>query len=188
MPSCAICTTEAPASELSRQPLGARGGLVLVCRACDEEPAREVFGPERGRDFEEGAARISAQEFRKRCAAVIGDAPKFNRSSAWIDEKTPGFTIVRVSFDRAKPMDANEARETLRGMPWFRELRYLGGSGAHAIFERPSDELLGKIRQEKERAGTSIVLSAMERFRAKPHRPQYRATRRPTRVTKTRRT
>jgi hypothetical protein len=166
MPSCAICTREAPASDLTKQPLGARGALVLVCRACDEEPAREKFGPEISRDIDDDSKRVSGREFRRRCAVVVGNTPWFNKHGAWVDDATPGFVIVRVGRDRAHPLDSNEAREKLRGQPWFSELRYLGSTDAHIIFERPSNETIARRREEATLAATSKTMRALECFRA----------------------
>ncbi len=93
-----------------------------------------------------------------------------------------------VERDRSRPLDSNEARETLRGKPWFSELRYLGSTNAHIIFERPSDETIARVREERERADRSSVLSAMEQFRTapKPRKMRYTTIGRSSRVSKRR--
>lgn len=62
---------------------------------------------------------------------------------------TPGFVIQRVGRKlKGRALDRDEARETMRGQPWFAELRHVGSDARFHIFERPDTELSRRVRGE----------------------------------------
>jgi sirohydrochlorin ferrochelatase len=122
------------------RPLGRNDAMVRVCSDCDVEPARHI---DREPVPYEPASAIGMSKliskFHREHVPAIG---RHGKSSA--EAASPGFIVVRVSSlaSDGSHRDRDEAYETLRGEPWFAELRRLGsvmvrGTIWH-LFERPA--------------------------------------------------
>lgn len=160
---CAICTNAR--GPFARRPLGRDNALVTVCRACDDEPARAVTGPDRGYEPPDlarlGAILPAFANAANRVAGVV----RHGSGGATIAPLSPGCILVRVAVRRPgrAPIDGNEAWQSLKGKPWHRELKHLGSTSRYHLFERPDPEAAKRARQ-----GESSPLDALEQFRVKP--------------------
>jgi len=159
---CALCTDEA--TDLVRRPLGRGDALVWICHDCDDQPAHEIRGPERSYPIPEGP-RVSILP-----AAAAGAnrvAPQLNQFNQPRNETcrsaTPGHIVVRVSRygEGGRPIDGDEAQRSLRGQPWFSELRRLGSDARFHLFERPDAEAATRARRPDRRP-----IDDLERYRA----------------------
>lgn len=134
---CAICTDES--SDLTAEPLGRRGGLVLVCRDCRSEPAR-AYSSARGYDVPERTPRKPNTPVTTGCstAAIPGGIRSGGRSIIR-RKQTPGFLLVLVPLHDpdGHARDVSEARATFSGEPWAAKARYLGFRRNAHVFERP---------------------------------------------------
>jgi hypothetical protein len=62
--------------------------------------------------------------------------------------KLPGFLLVRVPRQiNGKPIDRNEARQTLRRKPWFAELQHVGTDVRWHVFARPDTNGAAETRR-----------------------------------------
>ncbi len=59
--------------------------------------------------------------------------------------------------------DANDAWQSLRKMPWHRELRHIGTDSTWHLFERPDSAALAKAR----RSGGRDAVAMLEGYRVK---------------------
>ncbi len=170
MSFCAICTNEpkkkpdGTTPALVQRPLGPRGALVLVCAACDEEPARAVDGPRLGHRVADDRTRIALlPAFAAAANRVTGSAPKLRQPSGRARSAAPGHVLVRVRIRRSDggKFDSNDAWNSLRRMPWHRELRHIGTDSTWHLFERPDSAALAKDR----RSGGRDAVEMMEGYR-----------------------
>jgi len=170
MSFCAICTAEpkkrsdGSAEPLVRRPLGARGALVLVCASCDEEPARSVDGPCLGYRVSDDRTRIALlPAFAAAANRVTGRQRTENRRSGGVRSVAPGHILVRVRISRpdGRKFDTNDAWQSLRKMPWHRELKHIGTDSTWHLFERPDSAALSKAR----RAGGPDAGVMLEQYR-----------------------
>jgi hypothetical protein len=135
-PPCAICGKDT--SPRTPQQLGPGEPSVFVCSGCDSpvvarDDTRGYEVPER--------ARIGPlhQAFSAAANRVAPLPMPFNEQSP-LSEARPGFRRVRVvRRQRDRVLDANEARETLRGKPWFGSLNYVGTDAKYHLFDRPEE-------------------------------------------------
>ena len=143
---CAICTSER--GPFVSRPLGKNDALVAVCAECDEEPMHVRLGPERGYEIREG---VSAATIRERASRLIPNEG-WKRMDFMFNgdrhDRTPGWILVRVPIKDAlgKPRDFRAILTTLRDKPWFRELRMLGNTRTHFLFERPDPKVAAAQR------------------------------------------
>ena len=148
---CADCLSENV--PLVPRPLGRDGGNVLLCGACDPgdaKPARRKGKPVyRGYDIpDRDPGRGSTLDRFRHAADRV--APSTTPRVRWSGGVTsPGFIPVCVLRRRGPHRGrAERARETLRGEPWFAELRYLGSDARFHVFERPDVALARRVRSE----------------------------------------
>jgi hypothetical protein len=141
---CAICADVT--DDLVQRQLSPREPQIWICTDCDGEPAVTTDGPMRGYEVPEhqrGSVTRQAQ------AAVmrLGIPAMATRSRYAGREASTGFVLVRVSRKRGViPIDRDAARLTLRGQPWYSELRHIGSDVRFHIFERPD---VAAIRQHR---------------------------------------
>lgn len=142
---CANCT--APCANLVQR------GHHWLCPSCDPESAvvsaRYRLGPERGYDVPEKHAPTGGtlNAFARAANRVTGPVER-DRGRPMTTEARPGFVMIRVKRRRADgtPIDAAEARETLRGEPWFAEVQHRGSTMRHHLFNRPDVDLAREVR------------------------------------------
>ncbi len=172
MSFCAICTNEpkkqpdGTTPALVQRPLGYRGALVLVCAACDEEPARAVDGPRLGYRVADDRTRIALlPAFSAAANRVAGRLKVDVRRAGAARSTAPGHVLVRVRIKRpdGSRFDANDAWQSLRKMPWHRELRHIGTDSTWHLFERPDSAALAKAR----RSGGRDAVAMLEGYRVK---------------------
>lgn len=155
---CANCTDERPDLVLR--------GNHWLCESCDPDAPtasrRTRLGPERGYDVPDRRAPLgrTTQAFARaaeRIAPVAVSTTKHRYSGG---NASPGFILVRVARRQAGvSIDRDEARRTLRGEPWFAELRHVGTDARFHVFERPvtqragrpADEVIGELREAAKR-------------------------------------
>lgn len=153
---CASCTDE-------REDLVLRG-VVWLCPDCDPESLEQR--PERpatfrGYDVPEQAPKIGKilDAFRRAEQAVAPGHSPIAEGRALARAARPGFVLVRVArTENGVIRDAQEARETLRGEPWFAELNYIGLFQGVFIFDRPDQEAAQRARRRD--------INAMDELRA----------------------
>jgi len=154
MTFCAICTDDD--GPFTQRPLGRNGAMVSICSSCDTEPAREKQGPALGVSIPDDA-RMSCKLMRKQIGTKLGDtsesADDRRRGRSSSREPRPGFIVVRVRRrDRnGKPLDRDKALETLRGNPWFAEVRHLGTDRNYHLFDRPDIDAARAARSGDDR-------------------------------------
>jgi hypothetical protein len=166
---CAICTSER--GPFVRRPLGRGDALVSVCADCDDEPARTKVGP--AIDYYVPDRVIigrTVDAFAAAANRVTGDTKETNidrtRSRSLAGSAQPGFIVVRVRRHRvgADPIDAQQARMTFQGEPWFSELRNLGSTRRWHLFERPDIDAASAARLGTDRD----PLADIEKYRSEP--------------------
>lgn len=161
---CAACLDDR--LPLVPRPLGRDGGIVLVCPNCDPgepKPAKRRGRPVyRGyavpeRDTGRGSTRDRFTAGANRVAPSTTPRVRYSGNVA-----SPGFVIVRVSRKRGNvPIDRDAARETLRGEPWFAEVRHVGSDVRFHIFERPDAELAKRVRSTPARFDGGNAMDAL---------------------------
>jgi hypothetical protein len=157
--SCAICT-----SPIVGEPR-MLDDVYKICAACDDEPVRTKRGPQIAYDVPE-RERIGPTLVAFASAANRVTGPRllsWGRGGALAAKVSPGYVLVRVSRVAAdgSPIDAKEARETLRSAAWFGELRHLGTDIRNHLFERPDAKAAARARAKA--AGNPIA--GIERHR-----------------------
>jgi len=162
---CALCADDAPGIVLVRRPLGRNDAMVSVCKDCDEEPPRAVHGPERGYAVpapDPGQGRTLSR-FATAANRITGE--QRSRPRANIRTLQPGWKLVRVRILRpdGTKIDSQSAWDSLRGKPWFGELRLLGSDTTWHLFERPDDQAAAAARRGD---SLSVALAGLEKFRA----------------------
>ncbi len=166
-PFCAICCADVSGQPERLEPLGKAGALVRVCDDCATEVPREARGPRyerHGYEIREGASQKSIIAAGRRVLAAVG-APNETKRQSYVGAKTPGWIVVRVARKRPDQttLDLREALETLRGRPWFAQLRILGTDLRWHLFERPDPKKLAA-----QRARSDNPLAWLEPFEVKP--------------------
>lgn len=143
-PFCAICGDDK--LPLSRQRLGPSEPEVLVCSDCDA-PATARTGPERGYPIPDGPRIGSLSVAAAKAANRVTGPVVYSPSGVFGEQKRDGFIVVRVPrWLNGAPIDAQEARETLRDKPWFAELRHKGSTVRYHLFDRPDPEAVPRSR------------------------------------------
>lgn len=145
---CAICTDDR--LKLVQRHIGPGDAPVWICTDCDAAPPRADDGPDRGYEAPEPGPAIGQlkQAFARGANRVCRAAP--TRGGMTLPRPmTPGFLLVCVPrYLDGRPIDAREARATLRGQPWFAELKVLGSVARFHLFERPDDRAAARARSE----------------------------------------
>jgi hypothetical protein len=114
-----------------------------------QQPHR--LGPERGYAVPQKRATTGTtlDAFRRAAERVAGpDKFSYKSTRPGVSESRPGFITIRVPRRRpdGSQMDSSEARETLRGEPWFAEVQHRGTTNRYHLFDRPDTELARKVR------------------------------------------
>lgn len=162
---CAICVDDT--RPVTMQPLGRGNALVAVCSACNDETPRATCGPIADRDYpppRTGPGVTSTlRQFANAANKLTGQQDPLRHRHESMRRATPGFVLVRVArrSSTAASVDRNEALASLRGQPWFSELRHLGSDSKWHLFERPDTE----ARTAERRAKAGDVMSIMEQYR-----------------------
>lgn len=141
-PFCALCCDDI-VGEPYIEPIGRDDADVTLCSSCATEIPR-AYDATRGYESSGGLPGVRNVRVALKRYAESVDAQDGNNNRTPMITKTPGFVLVRVAItDRhGKTRDAREARFSLRGEKWHKELRHLGsttmsnGVGWH-LFERP---------------------------------------------------
>ncbi len=147
---CSICTS-------TRGPFSAQtldGRPVMVCAACDE-PAFEKRGPERAYEPQSflGTSRAKGQASKFSIREAVANST--------VNPDIPaGWKLHRIRLRTG--FDANDAYESLRGMPWFGpgRVKYAGATHTYFLFAYAPDVKLALNNDDP--------LAAIEQFRSKP--------------------
>ena len=143
---CAGCTK--PHADLMLR------GHHWLCPSCDPESdatVRARLGPERGYEVPDARAPLGPTKvaFSRAANRVAGPA-KFSpmTGGTTATASRPGFIAIRIPKVGAdgSPLDAAEARETLRDQPWFAEVQHRGSTKHYHLFDRPDTELAREVR------------------------------------------
>lgn len=149
--SCAICANPIKGTP-HLEPIGRNDALVFVCSSCATEPAREIQGPTLAYEPGEG---MGYMEMRGRIASYRNSQSKavFFRSAPLMPrERTPGWLIVRVPIRDASGVtrDSQTIEQILRSKPFASELRRLGTTNTHHLFEYPDPKVAAESRGRSE--------------------------------------
>ena len=167
MSFCAECHDDSV--PLTPRPLGRDGGMVLLCPECDPgdpKPAKRRGKPvHRGYDVPERSTGRGRTLDRFAAAANrVSPSTTTHRYSG--GSASPGFVIERVPRRRGVvPVDRDQARETFRDRPWFRELRHLGSDAKYHLFERPDVEAASAVRGQTNHDPVAALQRAAGRSR-----------------------
>lgn len=158
---CAICTSERGPFE--RRPLGKGNALVLVCRECDEEPAKVRLGPERGYEEREAMSNAEIQarlhEYLLEQDPMQAD-PEARKKILMMRERTPGWILMRARRrdGMLNHKDVKMAVKAWEHHPWFPELRYLGYDNTFFLFERPDPAVAAEQRRTSHNPLASLAI------------------------------
>lgn len=166
-PFCAVCTGQR--GPFARRPLGKGDAMVDVCASCDGDAPVARYH-DRGYEMPPEVQRIgrTVDAFAAAANRVTGDDAASNRRRArdrtLAKEVSPGFVLVRLSRFRADgtARDTDEAMVELRGESWFSELRRLGSTRRHHLFERPDIEVARAARSVANHDPMEALISMSE--------------------------